>query len=87
MSAGFNRGCAISVVVQVMSRDAYGPRGSTWSASTPARGCEFDHAVTRAWRRHPDTLDRAGFTELFRTVSRPADSLHRFPEVHIGARR
>jgi len=52
---------------------------------------EFDHAVARAWRWHPDTLadalTSAGFTEVFRTVSRPSEGFHRFPEVHIAARR
>lgn len=52
---------------------------------------EFDHAVTRAWRWHPDTLANAltsaGFTEVFRTVSRPGEGFHRFPEVHIVAKR
>ncbi|GAB05721.1 methyltransferase domain-containing protein [Gordonia amarae] len=52
---------------------------------------EFDHAVARAWRWHPDTLadalTSAGFTEVFRTVSRPGEGFHRFPEVHIVAKR
>ncbi|RPA66113.1 class I SAM-dependent methyltransferase [Gordonia oryzae] len=47
---------------------------------------EFDHAVARAWRWHPDTLAgilvAAGFVELWRTVSRPGPG-HRFPEVHL----
>ncbi|EGD53478.1 class I SAM-dependent methyltransferase [Gordonia neofelifaecis] len=50
---------------------------------------EFDHAVTRAWRWHPDALGAAvvaaGFDELWRTVSR-ADADHRFPDVHLVAR-
>ena len=51
---------------------------------------EFDHAVARAWRWSPDrlaeTLDEAGFEEIWRTVSRP-DADHRFPDVHLVARR
>lgn len=51
---------------------------------------EFDHAVARAWRWHPDDLAEAvlaaGFDELWRTVSRP-DGEHRFPEVHLAAVR
>ncbi|MGB3699345.1 MAG: class I SAM-dependent methyltransferase [Gordonia sp. (in: high G+C Gram-positive bacteria)] len=51
---------------------------------------EFDHAVARAWRWHPDALAdaaaAAGFIELWRTVSRP-DADHRFPDVHLAARR
>lgn len=49
---------------------------------------EFDHLVARAWRWHPDALAEAvrdaGFTELWRMISRP-DGLHRFPEVHLAA--
>ena len=52
---------------------------------------EFDHAVARAWRWHPDTLTDAlsgsGFSEIFRTVSRPASGFQHFPAVHIAARR
>lgn len=48
----------------------------------------FDHAVAPAWRWHPDVmadhLHRAGFTERWRTVSRP-DAEHRFPECHLLA--
>ncbi|PTR21881.1 methyltransferase family protein [Rhodococcus sp. OK519] len=60
--------------------------------STDAAGevIEFDHVVARAWRWHPDrlaaTLADAGFDEVWRTVSRP-DANHRFPEVHLVARR
>lgn len=55
--------------------------------SSDERGAhEFDHAVARAWRWHPDTLAGtlvdAGFVELWRTVSRPGPG-HRFPEVHL----
>lgn len=52
---------------------------------------EFDHAVARAWRWHPDTLvaalTAAGFDEVWRTVARPADGFHRFPEFHVCATR
>ena len=52
---------------------------------------EFDHAVARAWRWHPDTiagaLADAGFDELWRTASRPAAGFHRFPEFHVCASR
>ena len=48
----------------------------------------FDHAVAPAWRWSPDVmadhLHRAGFTERWRTVSRP-DAEHRFPECHLLA--
>lgn len=48
----------------------------------------FDHAAAPAWRWHPDVmadhLYRAGFTERWRTVSRP-DAEHRFPECHVLA--
>ncbi|WP_430334763.1 class I SAM-dependent methyltransferase [Rhodococcus sp. ACT016] len=51
---------------------------------------EFDHAVAPAWRWHPDrlaeALAEAGFDEVWRTISRP-DADHRFPEVHMVARR
>ncbi|MBM7368276.1 class I SAM-dependent methyltransferase [Gordonia hydrophobica] len=51
---------------------------------------EFDHTVAKAWRWHPQALAEAvttaGFQELWRTVSRP-DADHRFPEVHLVARR
>ncbi|RVW03551.1 class I SAM-dependent methyltransferase [Rhodococcus spongiicola] len=51
---------------------------------------EFDHAVAQAWRWHPDrlseALSEAGFEEVWRTISRP-DAQHRFPEVHLVARR
>ncbi|WP_124707620.1 class I SAM-dependent methyltransferase [Gordonia insulae] len=51
---------------------------------------EFDHAVAPAWRWYPDrlsdALSTAGFDELWRTVSRP-DTHHRFPAVHLVARR
>lgn len=68
------------------------PSGATLlvaaQASDDAGVHEFDHAVARAWRWHPDALaaavDAAGFDELWRTVSRP-DDLHRFPEVHLVA--
>ncbi|WP_226435989.1 class I SAM-dependent methyltransferase [Rhodococcus yananensis] len=55
------------------------------------RVLEFDHRVTPAWRWHPDRMSAAladaGFDELWRTVSRPFDELHRFPEFHVVARR
>jgi hypothetical protein len=51
---------------------------------------EFDHLVAPAWRWHPDRLSEvlaeAGFDETWRTISRP-DPQHRFPEVHLLARR
>ncbi|WP_235831386.1 class I SAM-dependent methyltransferase [Gordonia zhaorongruii] len=51
---------------------------------------EFDHAVARAWRWHPnaigDALRDAGFIEDWRTISRP-DEKHRFPEFHVCAVR
>lgn len=50
----------------------------------------FDHAVAPAWRWHPDVMadhmKHAGFTEAWRTVSRP-DAEHRFPECHLLATR
>ena len=52
---------------------------------------EFDHAVSRAWRWHPDTivdaLAAAGFVEVWRMVSRPAEGFHRFPEFQVCAVR
>ena len=49
----------------------------------------FDHAVAPAWRWHPDTLADAladaSFTEQWRTISRPNDGHHRFPELHMLA--
>ncbi len=51
---------------------------------------EFDHAVAPAWLWHPgrlsEALSKAGFDELWRTISRP-DADRRFPEVHLVARR
>lgn len=51
---------------------------------------EFDHRVAPAWRWHPDRLSAelsaAGFDEVWRIVSR-ADTDHRFPDVHMQARR
>ncbi|WP_345341458.1 class I SAM-dependent methyltransferase [Rhodococcus olei] len=51
---------------------------------------EFDHLVAPAWRWHPDRLSAAlsdaGFDEMWRTVSR-TDAQHRFPDVHLVARR
>lgn len=48
----------------------------------------FDHAVAPAWRWHPEEMSRrlarAGFDEVWRTMSRP-DPLHRFPECHLAA--
>ncbi|RKQ34954.1 class I SAM-dependent methyltransferase [Kocuria tytonis] len=48
----------------------------------------FDHAVAPAWRWSPevvaDHLTRAGFAEVWRTVSR-SDAEHRFPECHLLA--
>ena len=56
----------------------------------PGEVVEFDHAVAPAWRWHPDrlaaVLSDAGFDEVWRTVSRP-DADHRFPGVHLAARR
>lgn len=50
----------------------------------------FDHAVAPAWRWHPeamsDHLMRAGFAEVWRSLSRP-DADHRFPECHLLAVR
>lgn len=50
----------------------------------------FDHAVAPAWRWHPDEMSkqlaRAGFDEVWRTISRP-DPSHRFPECHLAAAR
>lgn len=50
----------------------------------------FDHAVAPAWQWHPDEmskrLDRAGFDEVWRTIS-PPDPAHRFPECHLAAIR
>ena len=50
----------------------------------------FDHAVAPAWRWHPevmsDHLMRAGFAEVWRSISRP-DADHRFPECHLLAVR
>lgn len=60
------------------------------SSDTPGPALSFDHAVAPAWRRHPDELARvlaeAGFDEEWRIVNRP-DSIHRFPGVHMLARR
>ncbi|MGW6694422.1 class I SAM-dependent methyltransferase [Rhodococcus sp. NPDC054953] len=60
------------------------------STDTPGEIVEFDHVVRRAWRWHPDALARAladaGFDEEWRMTSRP-DVLHRFPDVHLVARR
>lgn len=51
---------------------------------------EFDHKVAPAWRWHPDRLSAelsaAGFDELWRIAARP-DADHRFPDVHMLARR
>ncbi|GAA2386610.1 class I SAM-dependent methyltransferase [Gordonia cholesterolivorans] len=62
---------------------------STQAADEPGVH-EFDHAVAKAWRWHPDALAdavvAAGFAEIWRTVSR-ADADHRFPDVHLAARR
>lgn len=50
----------------------------------------FDHAVAPAWRWHPevmaDHLLRAGFREVWHSMSRPDDE-HRFPECHLLAVR
>ena len=60
------------------------------SCDTPGRAISFDHAVAPAWRWHPDELARvlteAGFDEEWRIVNRP-DAIHRFPAVHLLARR
>ncbi|MCL2536444.1 MAG: methyltransferase domain-containing protein [Nocardiaceae bacterium] len=60
------------------------------STDTAGDVVEFDHAVAPAWRWHPDrlaeTLADAGFDEVWRAISRP-DANHRFPEVHMVARR
>lgn len=51
---------------------------------------EFDHKVAPAWRWHPDRLSAelsaAGFGEVWRITARP-DADHRFPDVHMLARR
>lgn len=51
---------------------------------------EFDHAVARAWRWHPDSVAEVlydnGFDERWRIVSRP-DPTRRFPEFHLLAER
>ncbi|WP_072813665.1 class I SAM-dependent methyltransferase [Rhodococcus zopfii] len=63
---------------------------ATQSSDAAGEVAEFDHAVAPAWRWHPDRLAEAlataGFDEMWRTVSRP-DPSHRFPEVHLVARR
>lgn len=50
----------------------------------------FDHAVAPAWRWHPEEMSarlaRAGFDEVWRTMSRPVP-MHRFPECHLTAVR
>jgi SAM-dependent methyltransferase len=60
------------------------------SSDIPGRAMSFDHAVAPAWRWHPDELARvlteAGFDEEWRIVNRP-DGVHRFPAVHLLARR
>ncbi|AQA06775.1 SAM-dependent methyltransferase [Mycobacterium sp. MS1601] len=60
------------------------------STDTPGPARPFDHAVAPAWRWHPDELSRvlteAGFDERWRIVNRP-DTVHRFPGVHLLARR
>jgi hypothetical protein len=60
------------------------------SSDIPGPATSFDHAVAPAWRWHPDELSRVlnegGFDEQWRVVSRP-DGVHRFPEVHLLARR
>lgn len=54
---------------------------------------EFDHKVARAWLWHPDrlaeTLNDAGFDEVWRIISRRDAEyrFRRFPEVHLVARR
>ncbi|WP_219924542.1 class I SAM-dependent methyltransferase [Nocardioides campestrisoli] len=50
---------------------------------------EFDHAVARAWRWHPDAmaaaLAEAGLSERWRLVSQPDDS-NRFSTCHLACR-
>lgn len=50
---------------------------------------EFDHAVARAWRWHPDTLADALTSADYRVFGRSVvrAGFHRFPEVHIVAKR
>lgn len=58
--------------------------------SEDAEVVEFDHTVAAAWRWHPDRLSAelsaAGFDEVWRIIARP-DADHRFPDVHLLARR
>ncbi|MCX2713191.1 class I SAM-dependent methyltransferase [Mycolicibacterium sp. J2] len=60
------------------------------SSDTPGPPTRFDHAVAPAWRWHADELGRAlsaaGFDEDWRLLNRP-DDVHRFPGVHLLARR
>lgn len=60
------------------------------SSDIPGPATSFDHAVAPAWRWHPDelsgVLNEGGFDEQWRMVS-PPDGVHRFPEVHLLARR
>ena len=59
-------------------------------ASLNADTIAFDHRVAPAWRWHPDALARmlfdAGFDETWRLIAQ-ADDTHRFPELHLMARR
>lgn len=59
-------------------------------ASLSADTIAFDHRVAPAWRWHPDALARmlfdAGFDEAWRLIAQ-ADDTHRFPELHLMARR
>lgn len=60
------------------------------SSDAPGPATPFDHAVAPAWRWHPDELSRllatAGFTEEWRIINR-SDAVHRFPGLHLLARR
>lgn len=63
---------------------------ATQSSDTPGPATPFDHAVSPAWRWHPDELSRVladnHFAEDWRIVNRP-DTDHRFPGLHLLAHR
>ncbi|MGW0018875.1 class I SAM-dependent methyltransferase [Rhodococcus sp. NPDC003382] len=83
----------LDVLAGWASRTSPGAVVAVAAQSTDEAGevVEFDHAVAPAWRWHPDrlaeSLAAAGFDEMWRTVSRPDTGYHRFPEVHLVARR